>query len=377
MGTLEQTLEQTHVLEGHTDRVWHVCWHPTRPLLASCGGDRTVRVWEPKTRERSAQWTCVAVVEDFTSRTVRSVAWSPCGRYLAAGAFDAKAYLWRVEEGSEPLSLLPIATLDGHENEVKSVAWAPSGSMLATSSRDKSVWVWEVSEGGRDVDMVAALTGHDADVKALAWHPRLDVLASASYDNSVRVWAEGEDDWVTVSSLPAAAPSTVWDVAWEPTTGSRLATVSDDGGLAVWDATPAPAGSSTVIGALTLSPAARVERAHSRTVYSVDWAANPAAEGEEGAASKSGGGVPAPPRIATAGADDCIRVWCAGAGGADGSLVLVEAAVVAGAHAGDVNCVRWQPPRQSVAWGAPWGSFVLASGGDDCLVRLWAFTESA
>lgn len=34
-------------LEGHTDRVYAVNFHPTEPILASCSADSTIKVWGP------------------------------------------------------------------------------------------------------------------------------------------------------------------------------------------------------------------------------------------------------------------------------------------------------------------------------------------
>ena len=75
-------------LTGHTAGVWAVAFSPDGGLLASGGGDGTVRLWDPVTAE--------PVGRPLTGHTggVRAVAFSPDGGLLASGAGDGTVRLW-------------------------------------------------------------------------------------------------------------------------------------------------------------------------------------------------------------------------------------------------------------------------------------------
>ena len=220
-------------ITGHDDRVWCLSFEPNRnELLATCSSDKTVKIWKMMVCDDDAMMACrcVCTLDGVHERTIRSVAWSPCGRYLASASFDATVAIYQrvddrddVTDGNDEVKFECVAALEGHENEVKSCAWSPSGSLLATCGRDKSVWIWE-SAPGNHFECVAVLHGHTQDVKKVKWHETEDVLYSASYDDTVKTWKEDldGDDW-SCSGTTKAHESTVWDLTQER--------VRDGGGL--------------------------------------------------------------------------------------------------------------------------------------------------
>ncbi|MBN3280457.1 CIAO1 protein, partial [Polyodon spathula] len=333
---MKDSLKLVSKFTAHPDsRCWFVAWNPNGTLLASSGGDRSIRIWG---REGDS-WVCKLVLEEGHQRTVRKVAWSPCGNYLASASFDATTCIWRKKQDEFEC----VTTLEGHENEVKCVAWAPSGNLLATCSRDKSVWVWEVDEED-EYECVSVVNSHTQDVKHVVWHPNQEILASASYDNSVKLYKEDDDDWVCRDTLEGHE-STVWSVDFDKT-GQRLASCSDDKTVKIWrEYEPGNEQGVACNGtAPTWKCICTLSGFHSRSIYDISWC------------HLSGA-------LATACGDDAIRVFEEDTTSDPHQPTFSLAAHVPKAHDQDVNCVSWNPKEVGL----------LASCSDDGDIGIWSY----
>lgn len=128
-------------LDGHSDEVNGVAFHPAGGILASASSDHAVRLWDVATGRT------VSILEGHTG-LVQSLSFSRDGRVLASKSGDGAVRLWESESGwcRAVLSVLP------------STYWAPSvafhphlpilavvGSDAETSTqRERVVHLWEL-----------------------------------------------------------------------------------------------------------------------------------------------------------------------------------------------------------------------------------------
>ncbi|GAA6014932.1 hypothetical protein JCM10207_002231 [Rhodosporidiobolus poonsookiae] len=133
----------TWVLEGHTEEVHQVAWHPRAGkegesgprLVASCSFDHTARLWD------ADAGTCLytfARASDY----VYSIAFEPgLGRWLATGSNDSRLNVWGVEDRSLLLEYT-------HSAPIYELTWNPPGTQIAVCGEGGEVAV-VAFEGGK------------------------------------------------------------------------------------------------------------------------------------------------------------------------------------------------------------------------------------
>jgi WD40 repeat protein/predicted Ser/Thr protein kinase len=123
---------------------------------------------------------------------IHFAAFSPDSRRLATCGSDRTARLWQIDPltfssspgGEEERIVRECQVLRGHTDAVFAVAFHPDGTRLASAGRDGAVWLWDLVRG----EEVARLQGHTKLVFSLAFSPDGATLASGSEDNTVRLW---------------------------------------------------------------------------------------------------------------------------------------------------------------------------------------------
>src|SRR5216683_2397835 len=215
-----------YICSGHTSRVTAVAWSPRGTHIATASYDKTVRLWD------TAHGFSIITYRGHWDR-VQAVTWSPDGTRVASASDDGTVQVWDATTGKQAL------IYRGHNNAVTAVAWSPDGKRIASTSADKSVQVWDTSNGG----LVFVNRSHTKKALAVAWSPDGRRIASGSEDKSVQVWSPIKDKSSFFGTLRLTLrgqfsykghSGRVNGLIWSPN-GQRIASVSNDKSMQVWD----------------------------------------------------------------------------------------------------------------------------------------------
>jgi WD40 repeat protein/tRNA A-37 threonylcarbamoyl transferase component Bud32 len=249
-------------------------------------------------------------------------AWSPDGRWLAAGNDDGEVHLWELEVRGEG------AVLKSGTSLVYAVAFSPDGRILAATALDEAgeaagaIHLWDM--GSRQLSGV--LVGHTRGVVSVRFSPDGRWLASmagspymANQPCEIFLWdaasrqkrAEFKRDHSLVGLQCSFSPD-----------GTRLATPHGDGSIVLWD--------------LPSNQIAAMLTGHRGVVVCVDYS-------------------PDGRSLASGGIDGTVRLW-------DAEGRRLEDVV--GTHAGPVYAVKFSPDGRR-----------LASASMDHTAKLWDLVE--
>lgn len=279
---------------------------------------------------------------------VTAVAFSPDGKYLAAGSYGLVT-IWDLNK------MQPVQTITSVLGAVNDLCFSPDGKLLACGGGQPSargeLRLYKVA----DWKTVAAFREHTDVVFSLSFSPDGKKLASASFDQTIRLW-----DIATLKPEQTLKGHSdfVYAVAFGPK-GERFASVSKDRTLQITDAKTGKGiftlgGMQEDVMAVAYHPSGKqvVSSGFESSIYWWDAATGEKIkqQGGHGVAvqelcfSKDGAW------LVSAGADRTVRLWN-GTNGAPISTITVGSPVYAVAISADK---KW-----------------IASGSFDGLVRLW------
>jgi len=252
-------LDLVKTLNSHSRDVNGIAFSRDDCMLASGGGDRTVRLWEVATQQLlhtldHGEW-------------VNDVAFDPSGQAVASVARDGSIKLWSVKSGQL------LGAIQAHPRNATSLAFSPDGARVVSGGDEGAIRVFNL----REKKMQGGVNAHTGWVWRLAFTSLGDRLLSAGGDCLARVWRLGGKDKPIVLE---GHKDEVLYASFSPD-DQFVATAAKDGAVSFW------------------------ESGSGRRLYCFQ-----AHEGAANAVNFSPDGI----HILTAGADKTLRIWRADTG---------------------------------------------------------------
>ncbi|KAG7465613.1 hypothetical protein MATL_G00155400 [Megalops atlanticus] len=171
-GTLQG--EFTPITQGHTDELWGLAVHPSKPHFLTCGHDKHVSLWDSCSHQPI--WT--KTLED----AAQSAGFHPSGAVVAIGTQTGR---WLVLD-TESKDLVTVHT-DGNE-QLSVMRFSPDGNFLAIGSHDNYIYIYAVGESGRKYSRVGKCSGHSSFITHMDWSVDSQYLMSNSGDYEILYW---------------------------------------------------------------------------------------------------------------------------------------------------------------------------------------------
>lgn len=194
------------------DSVFSVAFSPDGTRLATCGADRSIRIFDVAT------WKEQVLIEDHAD-WVMDVAWSHDGKRIASASRDKTSKVFDSTTGDG------VATFSAHGDSVYTVAFLADNAHVISGGNDKQLRVWKI-EGAAQVRNM----GLGGEVFRLKMLPENKVIC-CSADKTARLYDaangqqvknfQGSKEWLySVDYLPAAG---------------KVVTGSYDGEVRLWN----------------------------------------------------------------------------------------------------------------------------------------------
>ncbi|MBI5670189.1 MAG: protein kinase [Chloroflexi bacterium] len=254
-----------------------------------------------------------------TDAPVRSLAFSPDGRWLVTGDLNHRLMVWDATTGER------LAQSNaGHSDRINAVAFSPDNTTIASASSDGTLRLWRVADNGAALELQGEpLVGHGDAVWAAAFSPDGTLLVSGGADGAVRLWDAGSG--AAVGQPIETNNETVYSIVFRQD-GQMLVSAGDSGTIQRWLVSPDDGAA--------LEAAGEPLSGHNNWVLAAAFS-------------------PDGQRLATAGADRQILLWDVTSRQAVGQIST--------GHADWIRSLAFSP-----------SGALLASASQDHTLRLWS-----
>jgi WD40 repeat protein/Ca2+-binding EF-hand superfamily protein len=161
---------------GHPKgELWGLAVHPLRDEFATCGDDKTLRIWSIRSHEQ----VNVRVMPEAS----RALAYSPNGDILCLGMMDGSIALME----SNTAALRVYATWKHSDLIISAIKFSPDGTFIAAGSGDSNIYLYK-STDKKAYQRQAICRGHTGPITHLDFSANSQYIQSNGTDYALLFW---------------------------------------------------------------------------------------------------------------------------------------------------------------------------------------------
>lgn len=215
---LDRWQGHTHTLQGHLGRVYAIAFTEYGETMMTLSGDGDLRLWNMRQTEGEERFQLNHQISTHTTHAICLSYNSQSMRLATGGAGDVRFYSIPSVNG------LDVFTMDHSRFVVSSVAFSPDGKFVAAGTSGRHIYLWDMASRKSCSHFEESSSVHSLDYSPCGRY----IVAGTDYP-TIRIWTISTDTYCELKGHQ----DMIWSVAFSPK-GSLVASASDDGTVRVW-----------------------------------------------------------------------------------------------------------------------------------------------
>ena len=164
-------------LIGHNKDVTTIKWSNDGSYFGSGSADKTIKLWDIKSLKE------ICTIPTLGYGPINDISLLNTGEMLivAAGHVDGNITIWDAQRKS----LFTEIKENNQGKEVRTICFSPDGKYLISGGFDNKIKIYDILNNFN----LASELEHNDKVVSVKWHPDLPIIVSTSADKTARIWS--------------------------------------------------------------------------------------------------------------------------------------------------------------------------------------------
>ena len=164
-------------LIGHNKDVTTIKWSKDGSYFGSGSADKTIKLWDLKSLKE------ICTIPTLGYGPINDISLLNTGEMLivAAGHVDGNITIWDAQRKS----LFTEIKENSQGKEVRTISFSPDGKYLISGGFDNKIKIYDIL----NTFNLASELEHNDKVVSVKWHPDLPIIVSTSADKTARIWS--------------------------------------------------------------------------------------------------------------------------------------------------------------------------------------------